>query len=152
MPVEEWRDILDIDAVLKSYMDSALWASVNMDTERSLDADYGPGDIAPETKTEMMADIVRFLNSLDIDDIEGYLYGEHYTSGIGNRRMVHSEFEPQSENRLGFDLFLTRNGHGAGFWDRGLGIIGKRFTEAAKDLGEIYLYVGDDGKIYQQDA
>lgn len=33
------------------------------------------------------------------------------------------------------DFALTRNGHGAGFWDRGLGEVGDRLTEAAKAHG-----------------
>lgn len=35
----------------------------------------------------------------------------------------------------GHDFWLTRNGHGAGFWDRGLGALGDRLTAAAKTYG-----------------
>ena len=35
----------------------------------------------------------------------------------------------------GGDFYLTRNGHGAGFWDRGYGDVGKQLTEAAKVYG-----------------
>jgi hypothetical protein len=34
--------------------------------------------------------------------------------------------------QCGHDLILTANGHGAGFWDRGLGAAGWRLTEAAR--------------------
>lgn len=37
--------------------------------------------------------------------------------------------------RHGQDFYLTRNGHGAGFWDRGYGEIGRQLTEAAKIYG-----------------
>ncbi len=37
--------------------------------------------------------------------------------------------------RHGQDFYLTRNGHGTGFWDRGYGDVGKRLTEAAKIYG-----------------
>jgi hypothetical protein len=50
--------------------------------------------------------------------------------------------------RAGHDFWLTRNGHGAGFWDRGLGDLGERLSKAAKVYGEVYLYPGDDGKVY----
>jgi hypothetical protein len=50
--------------------------------------------------------------------------------------------------QTGRDLWLTRNGHGAGFWDRNLGALGDRLTEAAKQLGEQDAYLGDDGFIY----
>ncbi len=154
MPVEEWRYLINFNRVLRSYIETALWASIDYDTESSLDSKYGPEDLAPETRTQMMSDIVKFLNSLDIEEIEEYITGDHSISGIGGRRITdeEGEFEPQTESNLGHDLFLTRNGHGVGFWDRNLGNIGERFTEAANALGEILLYVGDDGKIYQQDA
>lgn len=54
-----------------------------------------------------------------------------------------------SAAQAGHDFFLTRNRHGAGFWDRGLpDAIGKALTDAAEDAGEDDLYLGDDGKLY----
>ena len=35
----------------------------------------------------------------------------------------------------GHDFAITRNGHGAGFWDRGLGAIGDTLTDEAKAYG-----------------
>lgn len=54
---------------------------------------------------------------------------------------------------VGHDLWLTRNGHGAGFWDRKLGSfggydIGDCLSEACKMLGDCCLYEGDDGLLY----
>jgi len=47
------------------------------------------------------------------------------------------------------DFWLTRNGHGAGFWDGDWDDeTGKRLTTISKKYVEIDLYVGDDGKIY----
>jgi hypothetical protein len=53
----------------------------------------------------------------------------------------------RSENLAGHDFWLTRNGHGAGFWDRGLGELGDALTQAAKSFGQCDLYVTDDGAI-----
>lgn len=39
------------------------------------------------------------------------------------------------EYSAGCDFYLTRNGHGAGFWDRGMGKIGEALTAAAKVYG-----------------
>ncbi len=36
----------------------------------------------------------------------------------------------------GHDFLLTRNGHGAGFWDRGYGDAGRTLTDACKPYGE----------------
>ena len=48
----------------------------------------------------------------------------------------------------GHDFLLTRNGHGAGFWDRGLGDIGDKLTDMAHNYGTVGLYLGDDGQVY----
>ena len=53
------------------------------------------------------------------------------------------------EGYAGHDFWLTRNGHGTGFWDRGLpGDLGDRLTAATKLFRECELYVGDDNMIY----
>ena len=46
----------------------------------------------------------------------------------------------------GHDFWLTRNRHGAGFWD-GDWKDGDKLTEMSHDEGEIYLYV-EDGKVH----
>jgi hypothetical protein len=38
--------------------------------------------------------------------------------------------------QAGHDFILTANGHGAGFWDRGLGARGDRLTDNCKPYGE----------------
>lgn len=49
----------------------------------------------------------------------------------------------------GHDFALTRNGHGAGFWDGDLPEeLGSRLTVAAKAAGECWPYIGDDGSVY----
>ena len=48
----------------------------------------------------------------------------------------------------GTDFWLTRNGHGAGFWDRGYGDLGDKLTAFAEKFGEQHVYKGDDGKAY----
>ncbi len=44
--------------------------------------------------------------------------------------------DDEAESYAGHDFWLTRSGHGAGFWDRGLtGGLGERLTEASKAYG-----------------
>lgn len=47
-----------------------------------------------------------------------------------------ADMEPE---QVGHDFWLTRNHHGAGFWDRGLGELGDRLTKAAHAYGETWL-------------
>lgn len=49
----------------------------------------------------------------------------------------------------GVDFYLTRNGHGAGFWDGDYSEEdGKFLTERAHEYGAVWAYIGDDNKIY----
>lgn len=50
--------------------------------------------------------------------------------------------------QCGHDFWLTRNGHGAGFWDRGYGARGDLLSARCKPYGSAYLYLGEDGRIY----
>lgn len=51
----------------------------------------------------------------------------------------------------GNDFALTRNRHGAGYWDGDLPEeLGARLTEAAHQAGECWPYLGDDDLIYIQ--
>jgi hypothetical protein len=53
--------------------------------------------------------------------------------------------------QAGRDLWLTANGHGAGFWDRkalDADGLGDKLEEAARSAGERYAYIGNDGRIH----
>lgn len=53
-----------------------------------------------------------------------------------------------TSEQAGHDFFLSRNGHGAGFFDRDLGTVGDQLQAATKKYGPFDLYYGDDGKLY----
>jgi hypothetical protein len=46
------------------------------------------------------------------------------------------------------DFWLTRNGHGAGFWDGDYEKnIGQKLTDISHSFGEVYLYLNDENRI-----
>lgn len=54
-----------------------------------------------------------------------------------------------AETSTGHDFWLTRNHHGAGFWDGDYPKLdGDALTVAAHKFPQIDLYLGDDGQIY----
>ena len=116
---------MNIDTVLHHYIVCALWSSTDDDGD-SLDY-YDIEDIDPDTLEAMRADIVDFVES--------------------NKELLLSS--GQSDEQIGHDFWLTRNRHGAGFWDRGLGEIGQKLTKACHVYGDVYLYVSDNGKVCQ---
>lgn len=114
-----------LNAFTRGYVDAALWSSTD-DNDRPLDRDHSASDIATPTLRKMAADCLRFqrvaradLNEADISSAEA-----------------------------GHCFWLSRNGHGTGFWDRDLGAVGDRLHAKAKRFGEFNLYVGDDGEIH----
>jgi hypothetical protein len=111
---------------LTAYVEAALWSSTVGEEGTPMDADYSASDIAPETLERMRADCEDFQTA-----------NEALLDQAGD------------DEQNGHDFWLTRNHHGAGFWDRGYPeAVGRALTDAAHAYGECDLYVGDDGMIY----
>ena len=64
------------------------------------------------------------------------------------RTYFYFEEENKSAKDAGHDFYLTRQGHGAGFWDGDWPTYGDMLTRIAKGYGEADPYLGDDGLIY----
>lgn len=86
--------------------------------------------LAPETWDQIILDCVSFQQKND-----------------GLLESAYAQHAYDSE-RAGIDLWLTRCGHGVGFWDRRLGDLGDKLTESASALGNLDPYIGDDGRVY----
>jgi hypothetical protein len=56
--------------------------------------------------------------------------------------------EEKGYSQAGHDFWMTRQGHGCGFWDGDWPQRGEVLTEAAKKFAHLDLYEGDDGKLY----
>lgn len=139
---------MDLDLMLDAYITCALWSTNDESTPSGgnpLDDNYGPEDLDHETRAAMRADCEAFLkaNAADIESGEADWQG----SKIAND-FVAGRWNPWEQ--AGHDFWLTRNGHGAGFndgdWPEPQA---SRLTQAAHAMGEVNLYVGDDGRIYQ---
>lgn len=114
-----------IDEVTKHYLECAIWASTDEDGE-PFDAAFGIEDFSEEALAIAANDCAHFMADNEAALTE---------SGL-------------SQDQIGHDFWLTRNRHGAGFWDRGLDEVGRKLTDAAHVWGEVYVYMGDDGKLH----
>lgn len=118
-----------MDVFTSAYIECALWSTNDETTESGgepLDANYGAHDLHPSALAQIQADCAQFQreNYRDIAD------------------------DPE---RAGHDFWLTRNGHGAGFWDGDWPEeIGERLTDASKAFGEINLYVSGKQIYFQE--
>lgn len=113
-----------LDEFTTAYIETALWSS-NDENGESLDRNYSTEDIAEETLEKMKKDCEKFQSE--------------------NNEIIGRESE------AGHNFWLTRNGHGAGFfsllWD-GVWEKGEKLTESSNEFGEFNLYVGDDNLIH----
>lgn len=121
-----------MEEFFEAYVTTALWSST--DDEQPLDANHDESDIAPEALAAMRADCEAFYAANEADlSCDGVTYGPDFGQ----------------DGRAGHDFWLTRCGHGAGFWDGDWPEPqATRLTAAAEKFGNVDLYVGDDGKVY----
>lgn len=116
----------DLDTFTRAYIECALWSSADNGSPDGLGGAETIDDLAPETLARMVADCAAFKGA----------HGDRFAD----------------DSQAGHDYWLTRNRHGAGFWDRGDDSYSAAdralLTEAAHADGSCDLYVGDDGLIY----
>lgn len=128
-----------LEAFTASYIGAALWSS-NDDEGEPLDARFDRYDIAGGIGDEIEADCKAFYDA-NASDIHC------------NGAPLANDFEGSTAAReaamAGHDFWLTRCGHGTGFWDGDWPEPhATRLDEAAKAFGDVYLYIGDDGKLH----
>lgn len=123
------RTLDSFNAFTRGFLECALWSSndeTRDDGGDPLDSNYTILDIADPCLDLFEAECKRFQsdNAIDLESAE--------TAG-----------------HAGHDFWLTRNRHGAGFWDGDYpDAVGERLTADSHCYGEVDLYVGDDGKIW----
>jgi hypothetical protein len=115
-----WPEFVD------AYLKAALWVSSEPDG-RPMDENFTVEDFSNEAIDKAVKECDDFVmaNKADLEN-------------VGN---------PSSH---GHDFWLSRNGHGTGFSDRGYGAVGKRLQKAARVYGTLDLYAGDDRLLYME--
>lgn len=122
-----------LDELVHHYLIAALFSSTDNSNEQGgdpLNDNYDIKDIAPESIEKAKKDCASFEEKakqagIDINSLK------------------------QGIDHVGHDFWLTRNRHGAGFWDGDYPEdIGEKLTEISHEFGECDMVIGDDGKIY----
>lgn len=112
-----------LDSFTEAYIDCLLWSECD-DNGEPLEDSFDVWDISPQSLREIIDDCQDFQEA----------QAEH--------------LEELDDSDCGHDFCLTRNGHGAGFWDRGYGELGERLSVEARAYGTQGLTPGDDGLLY----
>lgn len=145
---EDQKSPKNIQKIIDSYLECALWTDgeeleeqdkkYNQDLYKMDDEDWNESEIK-----DYIDSIDLNVNNFDEDSlIKTYLDIKKFL------RIVGFATDEIDESDIGHDLWLTRNGHGTGFWDRGYDDdISDILTNAAKSLGSATLYLDTDGKI-----
>lgn len=126
--------IARLDPFTRGYLVCALWSSNDESDDQGgdpIDQNYGVEGIAKDSLLAMIEECRTFQT--DNAETLAAAYGVEIQTEWGVR--------PYPIDYAGHDFWLTRNHHGAGFWDRCLGAIGDALTAAAEKTGEAYLYV-----------
>lgn len=109
---------------IEAYIEALLWSSVD-DNEVPLDKNYDINSFSTRSINLIIAQCEAFQKE--------------------NEKEIGEDGE-----QAGHDFWLTRNYHGAGFWDRE-NVYGEKeskiLTEKSHTFGECTAIVGDDGEI-----
>jgi len=119
----------DLDQAFTAYQECAEWSSPNWDDQD----EYGN----PSPLDEVGADWTPLLIESSRCELSEFWDAAQSVRGS----------EWWTPEQFAHDFWLTRNGHGAGFWDRGQGATGEALTAMAKVYGEVNLYVNQAGLI-----
>lgn len=125
------------ESMVDSYLATALWSSSDRDPDdperedMPLDEKYSIEDVSEESRVRAQKDVDVFLKKAK--DIISKIDSDYVLD----------------EAMAGHDFWLTRNSHGAGFWDGDYpDEIGEALTELSDEFGGVDAVIGDDGKIY----
>jgi len=141
----------EVQIATEAALEMLLWSSGDITDEDgncvgpTWDSRYDADDF-PENQRENMRKMIDAFMEANLEDL---VKGGYVARAFG---------EPSGIKQIGYDYVLTTGGHGAGFWDRGLGEVGDKLTEACKaERHEWYLSEasdwlnGEDGKVYCQE-
>jgi len=152
----------ELNAILRGYLIAALWTEEERlndelrgdDDSQVFDTDEDDVDIDDLQRLMNVSNHIRNKNleSFTREDMEvnsvikAYTDIRNFIEYAGDA--IHNAIDEQGCDQVGHDLWLTRNHHGAGFWDRGYdGNIGDILTSAAHRLGEVDLFINDNMRL-----
>lgn len=132
---------ISVNPTVLALAETILWSSSDENGD-ALDRNYSAKDINSDCLNKLYLEYTQFLDSIEKQLTE--IFGDQWNS-VDDFYDVLQPVENQTEQ----DFILTRNGHGAGFWDGSwMECVSGILTDAAKQFPEICALPGDDGKIY----
>ena len=141
-PGEEafYTEVLDsIHDLVQSYLDTARFTDMGPDYDIPEDLPF-----SKRAQFDAAVDIINFIHNAR-DDENTTLHGKAKNYAKTWTKLIEAVSTGKySLKQLAGDIWYTRNGHGCGFWDRGLGILGDRLSEIAKGMGSASVFTNDN--------
>lgn len=132
--------LTEVEDIARGYAHAATWTDLHIESRPdelgSGAYEYGLDEFDDESQAIVRRIAFAFALA-NGDDVDAYL---------ANIAVPH---DSTAGEMCGHDLYLTSVGHGAGFWDRGLGALGDKLTEASKGSGlnEVWLDESDPENV-----
>lgn len=120
-----------LDSFTQGYLEAMFFTSTGNPEDEALHH-ATVAELAPSTIEDIKVDCADFQRC----------YGADIDEAIDQDK---ANYDLEAAGR---DFWYTRNGHGYGYWDRGLGDIGDTLAELARSYRGVDLYRGDDGLLY----
>lgn len=126
---------------LRGYLECAIWSSSDPDSEEPLDSTYTIDDIDADW--------------LKVAEEDCAVFGRNFAFKL----QEFGELTGCEDSHLGHDFWLTRNGHGTGYWDRYMDAsaeaddrekaetVGRLLSDGCKQFGEKCLMPISGGKL-----
>jgi len=121
----------------RGLIETLLWCSA--DGDEPLDRNYDISNVAASDIERLSAEFDTFKEAAD---------AVAFTVDMGETSLEELGPLRHDVDNVAYDYILTRNHHGAGFWDGDWAEIGDELTKLAQLLPEVEPYVGDDGVVY----
>ena len=112
---------LNIDEILNSYIETAIWAEESNENDLK---GKTINDFNEESVANSKIEIYNFIKKA--------------------QQEAPDELSTYDSKALGHNLWLSRNGHGAGFFDDN----NDKLQNLARSIKPVDIYLGNDGKVY----
>lgn len=108
---------MSLESFIDGYIECLLWSETD-DDGTPLDTYYNIDSFTKKAMKEIKQDCKAFYT----------MHSATWASAM-------------NDEQAGHDFCLTRNRHGAGFWDRGLGALGDELSKLSNEYGSMNVYV-----------
>lgn len=114
----------NLNAFIAGYIEALFFADTATNSDGETVEHLSGLDLSPAAMEECRAECAQFLD----------LAGSKVMLAIAGS-------DDYDHTQAGRDFWFSRQGHGAGFWDRGLGMVGDDLHNVAEHFGEKHLYI-----------